>query len=703
MLREETLKPDTTATAAFLREITRGWEYLGEPVVLELRCLFPERTPGIARFGYTEAGIADLIAHAQGMNAAGLNCYVCPNPVRAGAPLRRDGKMSGAMDEDIPAAFYFWADGDDEAAATAIRNFVGPKYTALVMTGTQPTPRPHIYWRIADAPMRDLATWSTIQRGIARTLSTDRTVINPARIMRLPGTVNWPTPAKAAKGRVAELATFLIGDPVTRPPVPIEQMRQAFGTVEAPGLQIDTGTYPAPLDRERARIAALSGQEWHSAVIRLVASYVAKGLADDEIHTLTDPLTLSGFTIEQTRREVQTAIDGARRKGWTPEPAYPDPSAINAPPAIATAPAPDHPVPAVRLEWFDEVEPALADNYIIKGLLSSGAMSVLYGPSNSGKTFFALDLAYHIAIGATWRGMRVRQAAVLYLAAEGGRGVANRIAALRAVHGVLDVPFALRRAGMDLLHQLADLQAVVDLAAEVQARFPELPLVIYIDTLSRVMAGGDENSAADMTHLIRNIDQIRALTGAHIVLVHHTGKDAARGARGHSSLRAATDTEIELQNEDGNRAAIVTKQRDYQGGETFAFTLKSISLGHDQDGDEVTSCVVEATDAGEFQTAKTQKRGIGGNQKIIADTFDQMIGDGLGTPNPGGVGFPEPGTFLTVKLADLRHHAQGKMDVKNTRGAFREAWRALVEDRKLFCSAAETCWRVDRPIKRGSR
>ena len=59
---------------------------------------------------------------------------------------------------------------------------------------------------------------------------------------------------------------------------------------------------------------------------------------------------------------------------------------------------------------------------------------------------------------------------------------------------------------------------------------PGFSHIIEIDTLSRIMAGGDENNAADMTALIRNIDTLRAATGAHVVLVHHTGKDTARGA-----------------------------------------------------------------------------------------------------------------------------------------------------------------------------
>lgn len=638
------------------------------------------------------------------MNSHGLNAYVVINPVRPSAPLRRHGKLSGACDEDIIAAFYFWADGDDEEAANSIRNFAGPRWTMAVTTGRVPSPRPHIYWRCDEAVL-NLDAWTGIQKAIAARLSTDRTVVNPSRIMRLPGTVNWPTEKKAEKGRVPELATLRTEYDDDRDPVTFDQMLRAFGpgpslsqqAQSSAGLSIDTG--PQAMDREAARIKALSGDQWNIEVFRLVGSYVRRGLADHEIHQLTDPLTLNGYTVEQTRREVQSMIERTRRN---PEFAGVRPYASlsidigqgESFDAIKTQPRP------TDLEWFDDIEPSLGNAYLVKGVLDAGTMSVIYGPSNSGKTFFALDLAYHIALGAEWRGRRVTQASVLYLAAEGGRGVLNRVYALKQEHGVQDVPMAVKRAGLDLLHDQADLLHITELAAQVKSKLPDAPLVIVIDTLSRIMAGGDENSAADMTALIRNIDAIRQASEAHVILVHHTGKDTAKGARGHSSLRAATDTEIEVANDNGARAALVMKQRDNQGGETFAFSLKSVSLGFDQDGDEVTSCVVEVADESEYQSAQKSARGIGGNQKIILDTFDQMIGEGYGSPNPGGVGFPDPGQFMCVRLDDLRRHSEGKFTSKNKRGTWSDAWKALSGPRGVLCIASDLVWRTDKKIKR---
>lgn len=256
--------------------------------------------------------------------------------------------------------------------------------------------------------------------------------------------------------------------------------------------------------------------------------------------------------------------------------------------ATAAAAAVD---PSAELEWFDDIKPVISTPYIVKDVLDLGAMSVVYGPSNCGKTFFALDIAYHVAIDHSWRSQRVAGGSVLYLAAEGGNGIANRIVGLKKTSGVIDVPFALRRAGLDLLRPEADTDRVIKLAEEVAGRAP-LKLIV-IDTLSRVMAGGDENGPVDMTAFIKNVDRIRHASGAHIMIVHHTGKDAAKGARGHSSLRAATDTEVEVAIDDTEvRLAKVTKQRDLPGGEEFAFKLDAVALGVDDDGDTVTTCVV---------------------------------------------------------------------------------------------------------------
>ncbi len=240
-----------------------------------------------------------------------------------------------------------------------------------------------------------------------------------------------------------------------------------------------------------------------------------------------------------------------------------------------------------RIEFAHEIPPVLDRPYLVKGWLDRGAVSVCYGAANTGKSFWAIDLAHHVFTGQKWAGHRVTQGNVLYIAAEGGALFANRLAARKA-------RFAVMRGNLVLTGRQSEagpLAEAVENLAEVNGDYH----LIIIDTLSRVMGGGDENTAPDIAALMHGIDQLRDRTGAHVMLIHHSGKDTAKGARGHSSLRAAVDTELELIKEDGSdrRIARATKQRDMPGGAEMAFTLRQVELGRDSDGDPVTSCVVQ--------------------------------------------------------------------------------------------------------------
>lgn len=241
-----------------------------------------------------------------------------------------------------------------------------------------------------------------------------------------------------------------------------------------------------------------------------------------------------------------------------------------------------------RFEPFNDVaEFALSDvaAALVKGLLDLGAMSVMYGASNTGKSFLAMMLAYYIASGRAWAGMKVTRSGVAYIVGEGARGIGRRAAALRAKYGPCD-GFNLLRSGVNLFDAGADLEPlIVAIQGLGGVGF------IVIDTLARAMAGGDENSTKDMSAFVKNIDRLRAATGAHVMLVHHSGKVAANGARGSSALRAATDTEIEIA--DGQFA--VTKQRDLDKSFSCAFALDEVELRRDQDGDRIVSCTVRLT------------------------------------------------------------------------------------------------------------
>ncbi len=257
------------------------------------------------------------------------------------------------------------------------------------------------------------------------------------------------------------------------------------------------------------------------------------------------------------------------------------------------------------LEWFGSIEPSLSSTYLIKGLIDVGSLSVLWGNPKAGKTFLTLDMMFHLAAGLPWRGLRTRKAAVLYLALEGGNRIKNRIVALQMEHGNDPIPFALRRGGADLLKKDGDVKAITRMVREVQDEYPDLPVIVVVDTLSRALAGGDESSSVDMTAFVRNVDSIREKTGAHVMVVHHAGKDVSRGMRGHSSLMGAIDSELFVEHDDVKdvRTMRVGVQRDEDTtGREFHYRLRSVDVGIDQDGDPIRSAVCEPADKDENES-----------------------------------------------------------------------------------------------------
>lgn len=279
---------------------------------------------------------------------------------------------------------------------------------------------------------------------------------------------------------------------------------------------------------------------------------------------------------------------------------------------------------------------------LIKGLLDQGAMSVVYGQSNVGKTFLTVDMAYHVATGTPYAGMRTTRGHVVYLSAEGGRSITKRLAALALKHGNADpVDLLLLRSTVDLRRPDADLKP---LAVAIKRLGVPVALIV-VDTLSRALAGGDENSSVDMGNIVNNFDKLRDFTQAHLMVVHHSGKNQAAGARGHSLLRAATDTEIEVA--DGLIEA--KKQRDLDKNWSSGFVLDVVTLGVDGDGDPVTSCTVRLVSRHEGADVAVGALTYS-EEKVVAAVAEL---EAFAEDENEGVSVAELTEFLVGKIEDL--------------------------------------------------
>ena len=235
---------------------------------------------------------------------------------------------------------------------------------------------------------------------------------------------------------------------------------------------------------------------------------------------------------------------------------------------------------------------------LVEGVLTAGDGSVLYGDSNSGKTFFVIDMAAAVARGVPWMGKNTEQGLVVYLAAESPASVRNRLQAYQKYHGVRVPNFAIVQSPIDLYAGEADTDSVIAVVQELERQRGQKARLIVGDTLARLSAGANENAGQDMGLVVRRIDRIRTACAAHFLLIHHSGKAAANGARGWSGIKAAVDTEIEVTDSLAGKCAEITKQRDLSTkGERIGFRLEPVTLGKTKWGAPATSCVVVAADA----------------------------------------------------------------------------------------------------------
>src|SRR5262249_28464479 len=168
--------------------------------------------------------------------------------------------------------------------------------------------------------------------------------------------------------------------------------------------------------------------------------------------------------------------------------------------------------------------------------------------------------------------------------------------------------------------------------------------LIIIDTLSRAMAGGDENSSEDMGEFVMNVDRLRSWTGAHILIVHHLGKDASRGARGHSLLHAAVDTEVTITRDSatGISTATVTKQRELPTFGQIYYRLRSVELGRDQNDRPVTSCVVEPAEGIDTGNGKSKNNLSPAAKRALDLLIDAVARHGQIPPTNGHIPAGQP-------------------------------------------------------------
>lgn len=582
---------------------------------------------------FTVSQIRDAIDHAIKENESGKNVYTVGSVMDLDTPATGRNK-----DADFLQTNTLWCDIDEAFDPSELRQkYARCPPSLVVVTGRQPHLRTHLWWKL-DKPITDPLILRNALIRIQTNLGGDPAAKNPSRLMRIGGSIAYPV----KKGRTQELTEVVIpqGAGVTT----LEAVLESY-----PQLETDTTKTYAPTDnqsiipeqRKSKPILHLT-EEWSESDIVNILTYIPADCEYSEwIHigmaikdyglpfSVWDSWSSRGGKYQQHEMiakwnsfsgngiGIGTLIHTAKQNGWKPQekkriertnvlnninkPVKPPerPTDETHPPLTVE---PSKPSGLYYIKAAD-IRPSIDANDFVQNTLTEGALSVVYGESNCGKTFFMTDLAFHVALGREWRSKRVEQGGVIYVALEGAYGLNNRVAAFKQHYHTVPDMFAVVPCQVDFMSQEGNINEFISLLHTAIADLGIVKLVV-IDTLARAIAGGDENSGEDMGMLVYHADRIRLETGAHVCFIHHSGKDKARGARGHSSLRAAVDTEIEISRDQGaNHSTVrIVKQREMNMGQDTYFSLETVSLGANKYGEDVTSCIVMPIDQPDKKT-----------------------------------------------------------------------------------------------------
>jgi hypothetical protein len=267
---------------------------------------------------------------------------------------------------------------------------------------------------------------------------------------------------------------------------------------------------------------------------------------------------------------------------------------VKATPPIAVEPEPAEPedkpdvFETYSLDYLKNMPPV---EWLVDGLLTAHGFAVLYGAPGIGKSFMSIDIALSVAYGMTWHDKVTKQGAVLYIAAEGVGGLGKRVKAWQAhydTHGVTDfhvLPMAVK------ILEAPDLEKLLRTIDNFGVQFS----MIVIDTVARTLAstGSDENDATAMGQFGEMCGVIQRHAGCAVLAVHHSGKDAARGMRGSSSLLGLSDTVLELTASEALLTLKVQKQKDAEPAQDATYELTPIQLIDD------SSAILLPTEAAE--------------------------------------------------------------------------------------------------------
>ena len=257
---------------------------------------------------------------------------------------------------------------------------------------------------------------------------------------------------------------------------------------------------------------------------------------------------------------------------------------------------------AISLHWHGD-NATTQPRWLVKKLLPETGVALLSGRSSSGKTFVALHLAQCIATDKPFAGRMIkRKGGTLFMAAEAAGDIPIRLQGLGAA------PSSTKQAPLPFtwvddvptISKPGALNRLVEIAREAEGGMRKkfgLPLaLIVVDTMAAAAGFLDENDSANAQSVMNVLHQLTRATGALVMVIDHYGKSDKGGTRGSSAKEASADAVLVLvaPNDSGAQHTMtISKLRSGAKGTEFGFWLREVRLGDDEDGEPMSTCIVE--------------------------------------------------------------------------------------------------------------
>ena len=257
--------------------------------------------------------------------------------------------------------------------------------------------------------------------------------------------------------------------------------------------------------------------------------------------------------------------------------------------------------------------------FLIEKLMIESAMAFIYGIPGCGKTFVALDLAFSLCdVDIThWWGRKInKHGPVLYISSEGSTDMKFRMQAWEKKTGrkINRNNFHFIRESMNFVDPSHIVKLIQTIKHEIENYCHEKPIAIFVDTVSRVLPGADENLQKDMTLYVQGCDAVRHAFGCAVVGIHHMAKGGGTSMRGSSVFEGSANVALHIEREKPAMTGTMTARKIKEAADGWEIPFELIEVPVNLTSSSLVACMIEAATTPAPNT-KGASAGFGGAQQ----------------------------------------------------------------------------------------